>query len=125
MTNLKICPIISEMQLSSIDFDRVVQNDLKILGWLERGDGYVDYYEFLGSVIHASKYPGQSIELERKIIQCASLLAPFFENEEGMYSEEPWPWHTEAISQGKYPLDKLPEHVRELARELYYSERKQ
>ena len=35
-------------------------------------------------------------------------------------SEASWWWHAQAISRGKYPLDKLPEHVRELARELYY-----
>lgn len=31
-----------------------------------------------------------------------------------------WHWHAEAISKGEYPLEQLPEHVRELARELYY-----
>lgn len=32
----------------------------------------------------------------------------------------PWPWHAQAISEGKYPLNNLPEGVRELARKLYY-----
>jgi hypothetical protein len=34
--------------------------------------------------------------------------------------EDPWPWHAKAISEGKYPLNNLPEGVRELARTLYY-----
>jgi len=31
-----------------------------------------------------------------------------------------WWDNIEDIARGKYPLEKLPEHVRELARELYY-----
>ncbi|MBE7440777.1 MAG: hypothetical protein HS115_20205 [Spirochaetales bacterium] len=34
--------------------------------------------------------------------------------------EDRWPWHAKAISEGKYPLNNLPEGVRELARTLYY-----
>ena len=30
-----------------------------------------------------------------------------------------WVW-LKAIARGEYPLDKLPEHVRDLAAELYY-----
>ncbi len=36
-------------------------------------------------------------------------------------SASTWLYHARAISRGEYPLKKLPEHVRELARELYYS----
>ena len=35
-------------------------------------------------------------------------------------SASSWWWHAQAIARGEYPLEKLPEHVRELARELYY-----
>ncbi len=31
-----------------------------------------------------------------------------------------WRGHVYDIADGEYPLEKLPEHVRELARELYY-----
>jgi len=35
-------------------------------------------------------------------------------------AEEPWWYHAQAIARGVYPLEKLPEHVREPARKLYY-----
>jgi predicted nucleotide-binding protein (sugar kinase/HSP70/actin superfamily) len=38
----------------------------------------------------------------------------------GPTSEEPWWCHARAIARGEYPLQKLPEHVREPARKLYY-----
>ena len=50
------------------------------------------------------KYIGE--ELERTLIYPTS--ASF------------WWWHAQAISRGEYPLEKLPEHVRELALKLYY-----
>jgi len=34
--------------------------------------------------------------------------------------KDSWPYHAKAISEGKYPLNNLPEGVRELARTLYY-----
>lgn len=33
---------------------------------------------------------------------------------------ELWFENIKAIARGEYPLEKLPEHVRDLARELYY-----
>jgi len=38
----------------------------------------------------------------------------------GPTAEEPWWCHARAICRGEYPLEKLPEHVREPARKLYY-----
>jgi hypothetical protein len=31
-----------------------------------------------------------------------------------------WPFHLPEIQAGRYPLERLPEHLRELAEELYY-----
>jgi len=35
-------------------------------------------------------------------------------------AEASWWWRAQDIARGEYPLERLPEHVRELARELYY-----
>lgn len=35
-----------------------------------------------------------------------------------------WVHQAKPIFEGKYPLEKLPEHVRELAKELYYGTNK-
>ena len=36
------------------------------------------------------------------------------------YLDDSWRAQTDDISAGEYPLEKLPEYVREIARELYY-----
>ncbi len=33
---------------------------------------------------------------------------------------EKWWWHLNKIAKGEYPIDKLPEHLREIYREEYY-----
>ncbi len=33
---------------------------------------------------------------------------------------EKWWWHLNKIAKGEYPIDKLPEHLREIYREKYY-----
>ena len=35
---------------------------------------------------------------------------------------EKWWWHLNKIAKGEYPIDKLPEHLREIYREEYYKE---
>jgi uncharacterized protein YgfB (UPF0149 family) len=35
-------------------------------------------------------------------------------------ADQSWRAQTFDISEGEYPLEKLPKHVREIARELYY-----
>lgn len=35
-------------------------------------------------------------------------------------SDESWRFFCKDIAEGKYPLEKLPDHVREQAKELYY-----
>ena len=34
--------------------------------------------------------------------------------------DDTWRWYGEDILNSEYPLDKLPDHVRDLAKELYY-----
>jgi|YNPMSStandDraft_1061717.scaffolds.fasta_scaffold17404_3 hypothetical protein len=33
---------------------------------------------------------------------------------------DPWYWHIAKIVKGEYPLELIPEHVRNIARQLYY-----
>lgn len=36
-------------------------------------------------------------------------------------TDSTWRWYGEEILEGEYPLENLPEHVRDIAKELYYS----
>ncbi|MCE9501858.1 MAG: hypothetical protein K8R21_15360 [Leptospira sp.] len=60
-------------------------------------------------------------EFDRQVIEVAKFLAPDFSVKDFDYSNDAWPWHVDEISRGVYPLEKLPEHVRDLAKKLYYS----
>lgn len=44
------------------------------------------------------------------------FLSPF-----DQFNEETWRWHAHEVATGKYPLEKLPDHVRDLAKTLYYN----
>jgi hypothetical protein len=39
------------------------------------------------------------------------------------FVESTWRWKCTAIAEGFYPLEKLPEHVRDLAKALYYGQK--
>ena len=55
-------------------------------------------------------------EIDIRIIEMADELAAI----ETRLDDEHWIWHMDEISKGKYPLEKLPEHVQSLAKTLYY-----
>ncbi len=56
------------------------------------------------------------IPLDAKIIRLARELGEI-ESDSG---EEHWVWNLDAVARGEYPIEKLPAHVRDLAKELYY-----
>ncbi|MFA5518904.1 MAG: hypothetical protein WDA74_06590 [Spirochaetota bacterium] len=58
------------------------------------------------------------IEIDKKIIGLASELSKV----ESDNDEEHWAWNLNLIFEGKYPLEKLPDHIRKIAREMYYSD---
>ena len=62
------------------------------------------------------------VEIDSEIIRQAGALGNFI-FDEGHYDDEMkdhWVWNPGMIARGKYPLEKLPDHVREIARKLYY-----
>ncbi|TAL31576.1 MAG: hypothetical protein EPN93_17425 [Spirochaetes bacterium] len=59
---------------------------------------------------------GELVTLDEKIIRIAKELGAI-ESDNG---EEHWIWNLDAVARGAYPIEKLPTHVRDLAKELYY-----
>lgn len=41
--------------------------------------------------------------------------------EDEPFEDDSWRWHWSGVATGKYPLEKLPDHVRDLAKTLYYN----
>jgi|GEM_PF-1465008 ketosteroid isomerase-like protein len=62
--------------------------------------------------------------VDEEIIRKAEALGKFI-FDEGHYDEEMsnyWVWNPGRIASGEFPVDKIPEHVRELAKSLYYED---
>ena len=61
-------------------------------------------------------------EIDSEIIKQAEALGKFI-FDEGHYDDEMkehWAWNPGLIARGEFPPEGIPEHVRELAIELYY-----
>jgi len=71
-----------------------------------------------------SKYDiNKIIDIDKKIIRSAEVLGEFISGSIMQYDDEmknTWMWNPDLISRGEYPIDKLPDHVKDLAKELYY-----
>lgn len=61
-------------------------------------------------------------KIDREIIERAEEIGNYI-FDEGYYDEKMrshWAWNPGLIATGEFPIEKIPEHVRELARNLYY-----
>lgn len=57
------------------------------------------------------------ISLDREIVRMARELGEI----ESDSAEVHWIWNLDAIARGEFPLERIPEHIRDLVRELYYT----
>ncbi|WP_061219118.1 hypothetical protein [Leptospira weilii] len=87
---------------------------LKLLETVE--DGGVEEQEMLISIIDEAN--GKFEECDVNLVRKFSSLIHLFGGMD--LTESSWRFFPLEIASGKYPLEKLPEHVREIAKELYY-----
>lgn len=60
-------------------------------------------------------------EQDRRFVMLGRTFAKWYTDGEMTIKDHgPWWDHIARIVSGDYPLDNLPDHVRDLARELYY-----
>ncbi|MGJ4785655.1 hypothetical protein ACQV5J_16190 [Leptospira interrogans] len=78
--------------------------------------GCVEEQEMLVEILDDldGKYP----EFDQELVRKAQILSHLFGGQD--LSESSWRFFLFEISEGKFPLENLPEHVREVAKELYY-----
>ncbi|WP_032917316.1 hypothetical protein [Leptospira santarosai] len=86
----------------------------KLLSTIEQG--CVEEQEILVEIIE--DYDGQYPEFDQELVRKAKNLSHLFGGQD--LSESSWRFYLKEISSGKFSLKKLPEHVREIANELYY-----
>ena len=71
---------------------------------------------------HGYPLTDELVEIDREIIERAGEIGKHI-YDEGHYDNEMkdyWAWNPDKIASGGFPIDRIPEHVRELARGLYY-----
>ena len=64
------------------------------------------------------KEPNEKNEIE--FIKKAKKISEIYE-ENFVIEIDHWAYHSKEISEGKYPLELLPSHLRALAKKLFYS----
>ena len=77
----------------------------------------------IASIIEVRGLLGESPEvheLDQQLVTLAGSLVMIKGSTGDCNGEPEWWCNLWPIARGEYPLDKLPEHVRELAEELYY-----
>jgi hypothetical protein len=81
----------------------------------------VEWESFVSAIHSADSAEDKAVDIQ---------LVKAFENIErvGYFvprrTDGSWRWEWRLISQGEYPLEKLPDHVRDLAYVLYYQKSK-
>ncbi len=62
-----------------------------------------------------------SDELDKRYVRSGKLFAEWISDEYAdINADDPWYWHIAEIANGQYPFEDLPEHVRDVAREMFY-----
>ncbi|WP_017852015.1 hypothetical protein ACO1KB_19210 [Leptospira interrogans serovar Szwajizak] len=87
---------------------------LKLIETVE--DGNVEEQEMIVQVL--DEIDGKFEDCDMNLVRKFSLLIHLFGGMD--LTESSWRFFPLEISSGKYPLENLPEHVREIAKELYY-----
>lgn len=64
------------------------------------------------------EFKGNPPELDQEFVRSMKYLTHLFGGWE--LTDESWRYRIKEIVNGEYPLAKLPDHVRALAKELYY-----
>ncbi|MDI7157196.1 hypothetical protein QMM53_11670 [Leptospira santarosai] len=87
---------------------------LKLIEVVE--DGSVEEQEMLVQIL--DELNGKFEDCDANLVRKFSALSHLFGGMD--LSESSWRYFPNEVSSGKFPLEKLPEHVREIAKELYY-----
>lgn len=77
-----------------------------------------DVFEMIELIVETSEF--QVANLHEEYIRNLQYIYPIIEKNFHITEEMEWPYHAKSIFDGKYPLEKLPNHLRNLAKKLYY-----
>jgi len=87
-----------------------------IFSWIPRGNVDALEIDFLLFKMETNTDTANDVEF----IKLCPMILKAYENSRNTTPEH-WVYHCQEIIEGKYPLNFLPEHVQDLARQLYYS----
>jgi hypothetical protein len=88
-------------------------------------DSEIEQIADLRMAYDEDKFPvtPELIEIDTNIIKQAKALGKFI-NDDRHYDKsmkEFWAWNPDKIAKGEFPFDMIPDHVKELAKSLYYN----
>ncbi|GEM_PF-3226086 len=92
----------------------------RILDNAKKGESEPEDFE--NEVYRLDEEPDKSSDIQ--LIAIMPDLLKHYEDQSDLYTYElSWRWHWTNITSGVYPLEKLPEHVRDIAKALYYNKK--
>ncbi|MFA5518902.1 MAG: hypothetical protein WDA74_06580 [Spirochaetota bacterium] len=93
---------------------------------MEKNDIINEIEELANGGSDVAYFPGLVYDMD--LLEDEDIDIVLIKNMEGLKEslcigtfDQSWRAQTGDIAEGKYPLEKLPDHVREIARELYYT----
>lgn len=85
----------------------------------EKRIGFVEFDEVEDALLEMDELNNEDLD----IVLIRNIELAFLKNGDGQIyplKSSTWRWYGEDIFEGEYPLENLPEHVRSIAKELYY-----
>ena len=85
---------------------------------LRDAEGWTHEEMYMSVLTLDEEIKGNPPEFDQEFVRSMKYLTHLFGGWE--LTDESWRYHIKEIVNGVYPLEKLPDHVRDLAVELYY-----
>lgn len=84
----------------------------------KKPDGMEEIYELLDFLSETGQY--RLDELQKEFIKNLQFFIPYLNSETN--DDLDWPYMAKSIFYGTYPIEKIPNHLRDLTKKMYYND---
>ena len=89
------------------------------LQYRKKIEDWEEIYDLIDLIAETSDYHLE--KLQEEFIRNLNVLVPYIEKMYGDCSGMDWPYQARRITEGRFPLEEIPNHLRSLVERLYYS----
>jgi hypothetical protein len=102
----------------------IIQENIRVIQNLQKNKKIEitdEIYEMIELVAETSNF--SISKLQEEYIRNINFLIPFLQKMYTITEEMEWPYQAESIFLGKFPLERIPIHIRPIAEKLYYNKK--